>query len=110
MEFRGKLAAVSIVTLWIRVVMTDCCWEQWTVVEHGMFVSTTKGYALNNLVLMLHSQCVLIAYFIKYCGCVGCSALIHQTTLTFGIYLSFKFQVFMDFFSLSKQLLQTTFK
>jgi hypothetical protein len=31
----SKLAAVSTVTLWIQVVMTDCCWEQWTVVEHG---------------------------------------------------------------------------
>jgi hypothetical protein len=31
----NKLAPVSIVTLWIQVVMTNCCWEQWTVVEHG---------------------------------------------------------------------------
>jgi hypothetical protein len=31
----NKLAPVSIVTLWIQVVMTNCCWKQWTVVEHG---------------------------------------------------------------------------
>jgi hypothetical protein len=31
----SKLAPVSIVTLWIQMVMTNCCWEQWTVVEHG---------------------------------------------------------------------------
>jgi hypothetical protein len=35
MEFRAKLAQVSIVTLWIQRVMTNCCWKQWTVVEHG---------------------------------------------------------------------------
>jgi hypothetical protein len=31
----SKLAPVSIVTLWIQVVMTNCCWKQWTVVKHG---------------------------------------------------------------------------
>jgi hypothetical protein len=31
----SKLVTVSIVTLWIQVVMTNCCWKQWTVVEHG---------------------------------------------------------------------------
>jgi hypothetical protein len=31
----SKLSPVSIVTLWTQVVMTDCCWEQWTVVKHG---------------------------------------------------------------------------
>jgi hypothetical protein len=28
----SKMAAVSIVTLWIQVVMTSCCCKQWTVV------------------------------------------------------------------------------
>jgi hypothetical protein len=36
----SKLAPVSIVTLWIQVVVTNCCWEQWTVVEHGRVLST----------------------------------------------------------------------
>jgi hypothetical protein len=31
----GKLAAVSIVTLLIQVVLTNCCWELWTVTEQG---------------------------------------------------------------------------
>jgi hypothetical protein len=31
----SKLAPVSIVKLWIQVVMTNCCWKQWIVVEHG---------------------------------------------------------------------------
>jgi hypothetical protein len=31
----SKLTPVCNVALWIQVVMTDCCWEQWTVVEHG---------------------------------------------------------------------------
>jgi hypothetical protein len=30
----SKLSPVSIVTLWIQVVTTNCCWKQWTVVEH----------------------------------------------------------------------------
>jgi hypothetical protein len=30
----SKLAPVNVVTLWIQVVMTNSCWEQWTVVEH----------------------------------------------------------------------------
>jgi hypothetical protein len=31
----SKLVPVSTVTLWIRVVTTNCCWKQWTVVEHN---------------------------------------------------------------------------
>jgi hypothetical protein len=31
----NNISSVSIVTLWIRVVMANCCWKLWTVVEHG---------------------------------------------------------------------------
>jgi hypothetical protein len=31
----NNIASVSIVTLWIQVGMANCCWKQWTVVEHG---------------------------------------------------------------------------
>jgi hypothetical protein len=31
-EISSKLAPVSIVTLWIQVVMTNCCWKQWAMV------------------------------------------------------------------------------
>jgi hypothetical protein len=31
----SEVAAISIVTLLIQVVMTNCCWKQWAVVEHG---------------------------------------------------------------------------
>jgi hypothetical protein len=30
----SEVAPVNIVTLWLRVVMTNCCRKQWTVVEH----------------------------------------------------------------------------
>jgi hypothetical protein len=30
----SKLAPVTIVTQWIQVVMTNCFWKQWTIVEH----------------------------------------------------------------------------
>jgi hypothetical protein len=48
----SKLAPVSIVTLWVQVVMTNCGWGQWTAVEHGQ--SCTAGsdcvaaYSLTN--------------------------------------------------------------
>jgi hypothetical protein len=31
----SEVAPIGIVTLWIQVVMTNCYWKQWTVVEHG---------------------------------------------------------------------------
>jgi hypothetical protein len=31
----SKIVPVGIVTLWIQVYMANCCWKQWTVVEHG---------------------------------------------------------------------------
>jgi hypothetical protein len=30
----SKIVPVGIVTLWIQVGMANCCWKQWTVVEH----------------------------------------------------------------------------
>jgi hypothetical protein len=34
-EISRKLSPFSIFTLWIQVVMTNCCWKQWAIVEHG---------------------------------------------------------------------------
>jgi hypothetical protein len=31
----SNIASVSIVTLWKWVVMANCCWKRWTVVEHS---------------------------------------------------------------------------
>jgi hypothetical protein len=31
----SKIFPVGIVTLWIKVGKANCCWKQWTVVEHG---------------------------------------------------------------------------
>jgi hypothetical protein len=47
----SKLATVSIVTLWIQVVMANCCWEQWTVVEHDPR-SLIKHH--NKVVILMH--------------------------------------------------------
>jgi hypothetical protein len=37
----SKLAPVSIVTLWIQMVMTNCCWKQWTVITTFIHSVTT---------------------------------------------------------------------
>jgi hypothetical protein len=31
----SEVDPISIVTLWIKVVVVNRCWKQWTVVEHG---------------------------------------------------------------------------
>jgi hypothetical protein len=51
----SKLAAVSIVSLWIQVAITNCCWKQWTVVEHGPRCSVFHNSSHHNkLVILMH--------------------------------------------------------
>jgi hypothetical protein len=40
----NNTASVSIVTLWKWVVMANCCWKQWTVVEHDPRCTAFVGF------------------------------------------------------------------
>jgi hypothetical protein len=66
----SKQAPVSVVTIWIQVVMTNSCWEQWTVVEYGPRPCSTTAAWCSSVHLPLRQRrvpflCVMISLVIS---------------------------------------------